>query len=433
MGNTRETMREAQLEKLNRLLRVLNGSENRFQAARLSRAWNVLPIRSMEAFRSMVPCTTREELTQDFQENPPFGTNLTFPLERYTRYCQTSGSTGEPMAWLDTPESWESMLGCWRKVYSAAGLGEGRERIFFAFSFGPFLGFWTAYEAALQLGHLCIPGGGMSSLARAGAMRRAGAAVLCCTPTYAMRLGRMVQEEGGEAPPVEKVIVAGEPGGSIPATRACISALWNGARVFDHHGMTEVGPVSYEESSVPGSLQVIEESYLAEILDPGSESETPEGETGELVLTTLDRAACPLIRYRTGDMVRGRFTPGLSLEGGVLGRVDDMVLVRGVNVYPSAIEGILRRFPEVVEYRVLEIRRDSMTELEIEVEGQAGSPRDLTERIGARLRDQLQLRIPVRWATPGSLPLQEFKARRWERQTMAAEEPAPRASGEQES
>ncbi len=432
MGNTRERLRAAQLEKLNRLLRVLEGSENRFQAARLKRAWGSAPIRSLKDFRSMVPCTTRDELMRDCQEHPPFGSNLSFPLERYTRYCQTSGSTGEPMAWLDTPESWESMLGCWRQVYDAAGLGEGRERIFFAFSFGPFLGFWTAYEAALQLGHLCIPGGGMSSLARASALRRTGATVLCCTPTYALRLGRVMQEEGGEAPLVQKVIVAGEPGGSIPATRACISSLWNGARVFDHHGMTEVGPVSYEESGAPGSLQVIEECYLAEILDPGSDSETPEGEAGELVLTTLERAACPLIRYRTGDLVRGRFTPGLRLEGGILGRVDDMVLVRGVNVYPSAIEGILRRFPEVVEYRVLEKRSDSMTELEIEVEGEAGSPGDLIERIGARLREQLQLRIPVRWAAPGSLPLQEFKARRWQRQN-SADAGKSRESGEKES
>src|SRR5690606_21148071 len=101
----------------------------------------------------------------------------------------------------------------------------------------------------------------------------------------------------------------GEPGGSVAATRRAIEAAWPGARVFDHHGMTEVGPVSYECPARPCVLHVIESAYLAEIVDPGTDAPVPPGEPGELVLTTLGRTSSPLIRYRTGDLVRGRTKP----------------------------------------------------------------------------------------------------------------------------
>ena len=156
---------------------------------------------------------------------------------------------------------------------------------------------------------------------------------------------------------VKTLVVAGEPGGSIPATRAKLESLWPGARIFDHHGMTEVGPVTHECPAQPGVLHVIESAYLAEVIDPATGKPAA---SGELILTTLTRAGSPLLRYRTGDLVRreggsakcecGRSS--LRLVGGILGRGDDMVIVRGVNVYPSAVEGILRRFADVAEYQV---------------------------------------------------------------------------------
>ncbi len=373
---------------------------------------------SLDDFTQRVPFTTKAELLADRLEHPPFGTNLTQPMECYTRFCQTSGtSSGQPMAWLDTPESWEAMLACWRRVFEGADLVKGQDRVFFAFSFGPFLGFWTAFEAAAR-DYMVLPGGGLSSQARLEMMARYGATVLCCTPTYALRLGELIGAASGvdlSALRISKIVVAGEPGGSIPEVRARIESLWN-ARVYDHHGMTEVGPVSYELTRHARQLVVAEEAYFAEIIDPQTGYEVAEGECGELVLTTLDRVACPLLRYRTGDWVRKGMLDGrLMLPGGVLSRVDDMVVVRGVNVYPSAIEAVVRQFPEIVEFMVQQKKVDAMDEVELLIEAPSDGAKNLQKHLETKLRDTFSLRIPVHLVEAGSLPRHEFKAKRWRR------------------
>jgi phenylacetate-CoA ligase len=362
---------------------------------------------------SEIPFTTKRELIEDQRAHPPYGSNLTFPLERYTRFSQTNGTTGTPLRWLDTPESWDWMVGNWSRVYEAAGVGWG-DRIFFAFSFGPFLGFWVAFEAASRMGCLSIPGGGMRSSARLRAILDNEVTVLCCTPTYALRLGESAQEENIDlsGSKVRRIIVAGEPGGSIRSTQDRIERLWPGARVVDHHGMTEVGPVSYACPASPRVLHVIESSYVAEIID----AEGGAVDHGELVLTNLGRIGSPLIRYRTGDIVqRGACACGssdLALEGGILARTDDMVVVRGVNLYPTAIEDILRAVDGIAEYRV-EIRTErSLSEMSIQVEA-SGDERGLVHRLEGALRDTLGLRIPVTMV--GSLPRFEMKAQRWVR------------------
>jgi phenylacetate-CoA ligase len=344
--------------------------------------------------------TTKQELIDDQAQNPPYGTNLTFPLDRYTRFCQTSGTSGHPLLWLDTNESW--MLGNWDRVYRAAGV-TSKDHIFFAFSFGPFLGFWTAFEAATRMGALAVPGGGMRTSVRLRTILETRATVLCCTPTYAIRLAEAAAEEklDLETSNIRRIIVAGEPGGSIPSTRAHIEKLWPGAKVIDHHGMTETGPVSYGCPQRPGVLHVIESSYIAEVID------------NELILTNLGRIGSPLIRYRTGDLVKAVRGPcicgstDLALEGGILGRTDDMVVVRGVNIYPTAIEEVLRS-EGVTEYRV-EVRTErALTELSIQVESPIA-----THHLEAALTNAFSLRIPVSTVPDGSLPRYEAKSKRW--------------------
>ncbi len=170
-----------------------------------------------------LPFTTRAELEQDQRDHQPYGTNLTYDADRYHRLHQTSGSSGAPLRWLDTAESWDWWKACWGVIYRAAGVIDA-DRFFFPFSFGPFIGFWGAFESAAAMGNLCLPAGGMSTSARLHALLEHRATFVCCTPTYALRMAEVAKELGldlaGSA--VRGLVVAGEPGGNIPATRSKI-------------------------------------------------------------------------------------------------------------------------------------------------------------------------------------------------------------------
>jgi phenylacetate-CoA ligase len=420
----RSCIEALQTERLGVLLGELR-SGNAFYRERLGKSGLAPGAVTLASFSAQMPFTSKMDLVWDREEFPPYGSNLTYPIERYSRFCQSSGTTRGPLPSLDTAESWSAMLDCWDRVYEAAGVSPS-DKIFFAFSFGPFLGFWTAFESATRRGNLSIPGGGLSSKARLQAMVAHEVEVLCCTPTYAMRLGELFTSHHNDETAgyrLKKIIVAGEPGGSIPEVRERLSELWKGARIFDHHGMTETGPVTYEHPDKPLSLCVIEEAYYAEVIDRETHREVEPGQRGELVLTTLTRTACPLLRYRTGDLVEKTFftppgggEPLFCLEGGVLGRVDEMVVIRGVNVYPTAVEKIIRGFSEVVEFQVIQTTRQSMAELEVSIEADAKARPDLAGRVQRELADAFTLRIPVRVVEEGALPRFEFKSKRWVKQ-----------------
>jgi phenylacetate-CoA ligase len=419
---SRGEIEAAQLAKVRSLIETILPS-NPFYARKLASCASDLAVTRLDEFVRRVPITSRHEIVRDRLANPPYGTNLTFPLESYVRCHQTSGTTTVPIRWLDTAESWQHIVENWLRILAVAGVTR-RDRFFFAFSFGPFLGFWSAMDAVIRMGCFCFPGGSMTSLARLQAILDNEITVLCCTPTYAQHLGEVAREKKMDlsASRLRRVVVAGEAGGSIPATRARIEELWPGAVVFDHHGMTEVGPVTYQCPARPGVLHVLESAYLAEVIDPRTGAPTPSGQTGELVLTTLDRVGSPLLRYRTGDLVKpgaasvcacGRHE--LRLEGGILGRSDDMVVIRGVNVYPGLVEDLVRACPEVTEYRVQVDCRQAMAELCLEVETAPNSPglASLQRRLEQSFQTVLNLRVPVRLVPPGSLPRFEMKARRW--------------------
>jgi phenylacetate-CoA ligase len=284
------------------LAEVLPG--NRFWQARFAAA-GVSPaeIRTLHDLQRL-PCTTKVEILADQAAHPPYGSNLTYEVSRYSRLHQTSGTTGTPLRWLDTPQTWNAILENWRQLFGLMGL-RGDDRLFFPFSFGPFLGFWAGFEGANRLGNFCIAAGGMNSPARLNLLLENKTTVVCCTPTYALRLAEVAAEQKIDlaSSPVRAILVAGEPGGNIPATRRRIEAAW-GARVVDHWGMTELGPLAIESLAEPGGLYVLETDCIAEIIDPQTGQPVPPGAEGELVITNLGRVGSPLIRYRTGDRVR---------------------------------------------------------------------------------------------------------------------------------
>jgi phenylacetate-CoA ligase len=417
----RMRLAECQGRRLADLLLAIEG-RNQFYTHKLRDAGlDIRTLRFPEDLRKL-PLTTKAELNADQVAHPPFGTALTEPIANYTRYCQTSSSTGRPLRWIDTNESWQWLLECWKAVYRGARVKPG-DRVFFPFSFGPFLGFWAGFEAGPQIGLHCIPGGGMSSQIRLSMIEAVGATVVCCTPTYALRLAEIAEHEHRRPlseGTVRMLIVAGEPGGSILATRDRIERSW-GARVIDHHGLTEVGPVSFECWEAPGALHINEADFIAEVLDSRTGDEVSDGETGELVLTNLGRTASPVIRYRTGDIVVRRSEPcrcgrtWARLEGGILGRADDMVNIRGVNVYPVGIESVVRRLPEVVEFRSVVSRQGSMRSLrlEIEVAPEFADSNAVASRVAYHLREALGLSVNVQVVESGTLPRFEMKANRF--------------------
>jgi phenylacetate-CoA ligase len=387
-----------------------------------------LPLPSMSDYRRL-PFTTKSELLEDQASNPPYGTNLTCAHSDYTRIHSTSGTTGRRLKVLDTEESWGWFTRCWQHIYRVFGVGPG-DRVFAAFGFGPFVGFWAGFEAAHQVGAQAIPGGAQSSLQRLDAILDCRATVLLSTPTYALRLAEVAKENGidiaGSA--VRATIHAGEPGASIPATRRLIESAW-GARAWDHAGLSEVGAWGYECPAGEG-LHALESEFVAEVLDVEGDREVGEDETGELVLTNLGRWAAPVVRYRTGDLVRRRTAPCpcgsefLRFKGGVLGRADEMVLVRGVNVYPAAVESIVREESAVSEFQIEIFERRRMWEMRAEVEvNETSKPQEVKARLEKELHRRLGLRAEVALVPLGSLPRFELKARRFriQRQTSQNE------------
>lgn len=402
---SREELRPYQLARLNELLsRIL--PHNRFYADKLAADRRLGSLDELE----QLPLTFKDELLG--RGDARLAANLTWPLERYVRLHQTSGTRGRPLAVLDTAEDWKWWMNCWQYVLDAAEVRPG-ERCLLAFSFGPFVGFWSAFDAVVARGCMAIPGGGMTSLARLEMLRSMRVSVLFCTPSYALHLAEVAEEHQIQPAHLglRTLILAGEPGGSLPATRQRIEEAWH-AEVLDHCGASEIGPWGYGDRAGHG-LYINEAEFIAEFHSFETGQPAADGELSELILTNLGRVGCPVLRYRTGDLVRPRWDKAgprrfVFLEGGVLGRTDDMLIIRGVNVFPSAIEQILRSFPEVAEYRLTATKEKQMDQLAIEIEDRLDQPRRVAEEV--RLR--LGLRVSVASVPLGSLPRFEGKGRR---------------------
>ncbi|MFM8708891.1 MAG: phenylacetate--CoA ligase family protein, partial [Planctomycetia bacterium] len=352
---------------------------NRFYAAKLARVSLDLP--TLDALADW-PFTFKEELVEAAAAAGGPG-NLTWPRERYVRFHQTSGTHGRPLPVFDTAEDWAWWMACWEAILDRGGVRAG-DRVLVASSFGPYAGFWSCFDAVLARRAMAIPTGGMATLARLELARSLGATVLVATPSYALHLAEVAAERKFDLAglPVRLVIVAGEPGGSVRAVRARIEEAW-GAAVLDHAGATEVGPWGVGDLAGRG-LEVIEPWFHAEFLGVETGRPAGPGELAELVLTTLGRTGAPVIRYRTGDLVRPRWPtadeiaagacPWVRLEGGIVGRADDMLVVRGVNIFPGAIDGIVRSFPEIVEYRLTATTRECLDVLQRAVEDRLNDP-----------------------------------------------------------
>ena len=413
----RRSLEAHQLKRLNSLLAQIR-PHNPFYEKKFGNFPKQLD--SLEHWRSF-PLTTKSELSAQ-ADSSGLAPHHTFPIHEYLRFHRTSGSTGRPLVILDRADDWAWWLRTWQFVLDAAGIETGTA-VFMAFSFGPFIGFWSANDACLSRGCRVVPGGGMSTAARLELIQSAKCSVLFSTPSYTLHLAEEAEQRGIDATQlgIQKIFVAGEPGGSIPSIRKRIETAFN-ASVFDHVGATEVGP--WGMGTVDGkAIQVIEHEFIAEFLpcqwNPG-ESSTSKNENRnsirpmELVLTCLGREGAPALRYRTGDIVKPCYEHDeangfVRLEGGVIGRTDQMLTIRAVNVFPSSIEAILYGIPEVVEFRLIASRNGAMDELTIEVEDSLHQPSRIVDLLDRRLG----LRVAVVDVETGSLPRSIDKAKRF--------------------
>ena len=415
----RKALETLQIEKLCSMLEQIYG-RNRFYTDKFNAA-GIHPdsIQTLDDLKRL-PLTSKSELVQAQSDALPFGSNTTFKESAYSRFHQTSGTTGTPLRVLDTPESWDWWGRCWGHVLAGAGLTEN-DRMFVPFSFGPFIGFWAAVEGAQKINALMIPGGGRDSLQRLHLMKELGATAMCCTPTYALRLAEVAQESSFDLSeiPLRTLIHAGEPGANVPATKARIESVWN-AKCYDHAGASEIGAHSFECEIQPNGTHVTESEFIVEVLNPETLEPVPAGEQGELIITNLGRIGYPVIRYRSGDLVvlnQQKCTCGRSyarFEGGVLGRADDMVVVRGINVFPSAVENLVRQCESVEEFRITVTTEREMGNLAIELElSKNANPESVRKTVDQEIQNELSLRPEITLVPSGSLPRFEMKAKRF--------------------
>jgi phenylacetate-CoA ligase len=420
--SSRARLREWQDERLRSLLSELGA--NQFYREKFRLAGMKMAAARGAADLARLPFTTKSELAADQDKHPPYGRLLTYPLSRYRYLHQTSGTTGRPLRWLDTQEDWDTFMRCWAEVYLGAGV-TAEDLVFCAFSFGPYISHWSGIEGARQIGAMALSGGGMHSEQRLRAILDNRCTVLVCTPTYALHLAEVAAGLGLDlaSSDIRITIHAGEPGASVPNVKRRIEAAWR-ARCFDHAGATEVGAWAFDCQAEDGAIHLNELEFIFEVIDPQTGKAVDEGTRGELVITTLGRAGMPVLRYRTGDLVEMTTEPcacGRQLariKGGVLGRADDMLSVRGVNLYPAVIDNLIRAVPSIIEYEV-EIRRVSeMDDLLLKIEtDERSSFVEVEQAILAAFRAQLNIRVSVAQAERGSLPRYEFKARRYKRIT----------------
>jgi phenylacetate-CoA ligase len=373
-----------------------------------------------------LPMLTREEWMSSQFEHPPYGEIPTIGGDGAIRVHTTSGTTGKgPLRALDSRKDWAWIAEMWAYAIWGCGVRPG-DTAYIAFGYGSFIGFWGLHYSMEKIGVLNVPGGAQSTEARVRQIIDFGATVVASTPTYALRLAQEAQTLGIDlrGSSVKRVILSGEPAGSIPQTKALIEDQW-GAKAYDTAGMTEIGTIMvFECEHQPGGTHIIEDHVIEEVIDPDTLQPAAYGEAGERVVTSFGRGSIPLLRYRTGDLVckvpASRCTCGRGFdiyEGGILGRVDDMKIIRGTNVYPRAIEAIVREFPEVHEFQTVITREGVRDEITLRVECQAGWPPDRWSELAQTLHTRLALaheglNFRVERAGAGELPRFELKAKR---------------------
>jgi phenylacetate-CoA ligase len=417
---TEEKLALLRWDKLKKGLRLVAHSNGFYRRKWEKAGVSADDIRRLEDI-SILPFTEKSEFLKDQAENPPYGTNLTRELGCFTRYHQTTGTTGSPLKWIDSNEGWAWRTRCAAMAMSAAGISE-EDVCFFPFPFSPHSAFWGLFEGSHLLGALSIAGGGWTTEQRIKFIEENYVSVLACTPSYSLHLARAAKEKGKNLRnrPIKVLIHSGEPGAIVPYIRDRIEESYN-ARSFDYLGMTEVGAHSFQCDARSDALHVIESEFIVEVIDPISLKCVPNGEIGELTVTNLGRWDSPAIRFRTGDLVRvgrGKCDCGrtfCTLEGGILGRRDQMIVVRGINVYPELVGNIIGPFlREGEEWQMVVEAPEGEPQISVKVELEPFriEAKGLLRELSESLKLGLELSVNVIPVAPGAIERKGVKFKR---------------------
>jgi phenylacetate-CoA ligase len=354
----------------------------------------------------------------------PYGDALCVPLEEVVEFRQTSGTTGQPVYQADTWQDWEWWAESWAYILYAQGFRK-TDRVFLPFGYNVFVAFWAAHYAAEKLGCEVVPGGVLDTAARVLKIQELRATAMMATPSYVLTMADTARNRLQLNPAdltIRRIVCAGEPGAGIPSTRKRMEEAW-GAKVYDHVGATEIGAWGFECQEQAG-LHINEALFLLEIEDlVTGQPITVPGQKGKMVITALDRLAQPCIRFDSKDLVEWADAPcscGRTfrlLKGGVSGRADDITKVKGVLLSPSAIEEVVRGFPELGdEYEAVVTKKGDTDEIVLKVEIRPGRE-SVQEEMLTRLKNQLRLQTNLNYKIEihpfQTLPRPEGKARRF--------------------
>jgi len=422
----RERLEEIQLRRLQTLLQHTQANSAFYQRLWKSAgvvAEDVQRLEDLQAF----PIVTKEHFDRDQREHPPFGSAWTVPPNEQMKVWQTSGTSGPPRLWVETKEDWENNMYLYARALYAHGVRPGW-RAYSAFSYPPFIAFWLAHYASEMMGCQVVPKGALPTQVWLSVMQRlAGTApaFMWATPTYAQRQIEVAAQMGLDPKTlgIKLLSLAGEPGACVPATKSALESAW-GAVVHDVMGATESsGPILFTceaQAALPRPSDHATVDYLiVEVLDLATHQPVPEGEYGALCVTALGRSGTPAVRFLLNDYVRliwdacpcGRTLP--LVTGGIHSRADDMLIIKGVNVYPSLIENIVRSVKGLgTEYLIVRGEGSAVVRVEAVSEVSADVYQALAAEVQAQIRAGTTLSLPVEVLAPGALPRSETKTKR---------------------
>jgi phenylacetate-CoA ligase len=420
----REKLEKLQLRKFQSILKwVYNRSKFH---RKLYRAAGIEPgdIKTFDDIRK-VPKVEKSMMRAIQGKGPyPYGDMLCVPLDEVTTYRQTSGTTGQPVYQADTWQDWELWAESWAYILYAQGY-RARDRVFLPFGYNVFIAFWAAHYGAEKLGCEVVPGGVLNTEARLLKMQELRVDAFMATPTYVLGMADTAKRKLGLEPKdfqIQKITVAGEPGGSIPTTKKRMEEAW-GAKVYDHIGATEIGAWSYECIYQSG-LHVNESLFLVEIEDVDSgELITEPARRGKMVVTNLNRMAQPCIRFDSKDIIE--WSPNVCecgrtfrlIKGGVVSRADDITKVKGVLLAPTSVEEVVRSVPELSdEYEVVVSKKGDIDHITLKVElipEQMSNIDVIRNKLVYQLRLKTGLNYNLEFHKYGSLPRYEVKAKRF--------------------